>query len=274
MKKRLAASLFAILCPLVLFGGCALNGNNRARTEYVHTYEADGKIFFCDVKSVFGGDADRLSYDPQSGALVLETGTAVDYADPAVLNGNTFPLYTFEASEGYEGLTEKLTALDGREDPLVQAYALKADDGSAYGFCNLYSSTTGFFAGGGQCDVKKIVKSVLFAYSPETDELKILDEMDKCCVVAFNGTHYVYFYERDYYLQEIEKSTAIKLCADGAYDTGLTNYSYAEFYFNKEYCIFKFHRGYSNYKREYDDFLLYRMNGEKLAELRIPSNFD
>ena len=156
----------------------------------------------------------------------------------------------------------------------MQAYALKADDGSAYGFCNLYSSTTGFFAGGGQCDVKKIVKSVLFAYSPETDELKILDEMDKCCVVAFNGTHYVYFYERDYYLQEIEKSTAIKLCADGAYDTGLTNYSYAEFCFNKEYCIFKFHRGYSNYKREYDDFLLYRMNGEKLAELRIPSNFD
>ena len=145
----------------------------------------------------------------------------------------------------------------------MQAYALKADDGTAYGFCNVYTSSTGFLSGGGQIDVKKIDRGILFTYSPETDTLTVLDEIKKGCVVAFNQTRCIYFYDRSYYCKEIGKEDAIKLCEDGAYDTGATHYSYANFYFNENYCVFKFHRSYDN--KELDDFLLFSMNGENLA---------
>lgn len=274
MKKRFLASIaVVVLGALMLFSGCALSGNDRSDTRYVYMNEADGKITFYDIKSVYGGD--RLVFDKDAGSLALKEATEeICFADPAVLDGNTFPRYSFEAIEGYEGLTEKLLELDDREDPYVQAYVLKADDNTAYGFCNVYTSSTGFLSGGGQIDAKKIDRGILFTYSPQTDTLTVLDEIEKGCVVAFNQTRCIYFYKRAYYSKEIGKENAVKLCEDGAYDTGMTHYSYADFYFNEDYCIIKFHRGYSNYKREYDDFLLYSMNGEKLSQLHVPSNFD
>lgn len=260
-----------VLGALMLFSGCALSGNDRSDTRYVYMNEADGKITFYDVNSVYGGD--RLVFDTNAGTLALEEATEeICFADPAVLNGNTFPRYVLEAKAGYEGILSQVQALDGRERPYVQAYALKADDNTAYGFCNVYSSPTGMLSGGGQIDAKKIERGILFTYSPETETLTVLEAMEKACVVAFNGTHYVYFNDRSYYSKALGKE-AVKLCEDGAYDTGITHYSYARFYFNAEYCIIKFHRGYNNSKKDYDDFLLFTMGGEKLAELRVPSNF-
>lgn len=277
MKKSCFLCLPAVLGALVLFGGCALYGNDRSRAEYVHSYEENGKIYFYNVTSMYVDDRDCLAFDPLSGTLAFASADPAEttcFADPAVLDGNTFPRGMLEADEDYEGLTEKLLALDGRETPYVQAYALKAADGSAYGFCNVYSSPTGMLSGGGQIDVKKVEKGILFTYSPLTDQLTVLEEFERGCVVAFNQTHYVYYFGRYYYAKEIGNADCVELCEDGAYDTGMTHYSHAEFYFNEEYCIVKFHRGYNNYKKDYDDFLLYRMNGEKLSELHVPSNFD
>lgn len=272
--KRIRAAALVLLGSLIPLCGCALYGNDRSDARYVYSGEADGKVIFYGVESVYGGNADRLSFDPATGVLALEEAAEeIDFADPAVLDGSTFPHRSFEASEGYEGLTEKILALDGRENPYVQAYALKAEDGSAYGFCNVYSSATGFLSGGGQIDVSKITKGVLFTYSPETDELTVLDEVKEGCVVAFNRTRCIYYCDRFYYSKEIGGASAVRFCEDGAYDTGATNYSYAKIYFNEAYCIFKFHRGYGDYKKDYDDFLLYGMNGEKLSKLRVPSNF-
>ncbi|MBD5636267.1 MAG: hypothetical protein HDP28_00380 [Clostridia bacterium] len=273
MKKRFLTSISVVIGALTLLCGCALYGNDRSRTDYVYTYETDGKIIFYGVESVYGGD--RLVFDKDAGTLALEeSAEEVCFADPAVLDGKTFPRNSFEAIEGYEGLTEKLLEFDDKKDaPCVQAYALKAEDDTAYGFCNVYTSSTGFLSGGGQVDVKKIDRSILFTYSPVTNELTVLDEIKKGCVVAFNQTRCIYFYDRSYYSKEIGKEDAVKLCEDGAYDTGSTHYSYANFYFNGDYCIFKFHRGYNNYKKDYDNFLLFTMNGKKLAELHVPSNF-
>lgn len=271
MKKRILASIAVAMGSVMLFGGCALYGNDRSGTGFVYTSETEGKITFYGVESVYGGD--RLVFDTNAGTLALEEAAEeICFADPAVLDGNTFPRYSFEAVEGFEGLTEKLLAFDEREAPLVQAYALEADDGTAYGFCNIYSSATGFLSGGGQIDVKKCERGILFTYSPQTDTLTVLEETEKACVVAFNGTHYIYFNDRSYYSKELGKEPE-KLCEDGAYDTGATHYSYANFYFNEKYCIFKFHRGHNNDKKDYDDFLLYTMSGERLATLRVPSNF-
>lgn len=271
--KRLRATVLVVLGSLIPLCGCALYGNDRSDTRYVYSGEADGKVVFYGVESTYY-DSFCLTYDPQTGELALKEITEEPcFADPAVLDGNTFPRHSFEASEGYEGLSEKILALDGRENPYVQAYALKAEDGSAYGFYNVYSSATGFLSGGGQIDVSKITKGVLFAYSPETDELTVLDELEEGCVVAFNQTRCVYYCDRFYYSKEIGGASAVRLCEDGAFDTGATNYSYAKIYFNEAYCIFKFHRGYGDDKKDYDDFLLYGMNGEKLSKLRVPSNF-
>lgn len=85
-------------------------------------------------------------------------------------------------------------------------------------------------------------------------------------------THFIYYYQKAYYAQEINgASDAVKICKDDAYDRGLTNYSYADFYFSGDYCVMKFHRGYNNYKKDYDRYILCTMDGKTLGNIKINS---
>lgn len=266
--RRLCAALVALLALLPL-GGCKLYGNSRARTESVACYELASELRFCLR------EGQTLVYDRKSAELSLDekAGDFQPFAGRAVLDGNTFPRYRMEADEEYAPLMEQLLSrARNPEEPLIQGYALEGEAGTAYGFCNEYTSATGFLSGGGQIDVDKAYAAYYFTYDAASDELSVHDVVHRGCIVAFGKTHFIYYYQKAYYAQEINcASDAVKICKDDAYDRGLTNYSYADFYFSGDYCVMKFHRGYNNYKKDYDRYILCTMDGKTLGNIKINS---
>ena len=252
---------FAV-CALFLFGGCSLYGNDRSGTTYIASEESDGKTVFylTDGEALVWGN-DEFS---------IENSLPHKTQNKTVLSGSTFPRSVLQTEAEYAGLADKLKPLAvNEEDPYMQAYALKAADDTAYGFCNVYSSATGYLSGGGQIDAEKIVRGVYFSYDAQTDELTVQDEIEKGCIVAFNQTHLVYFYCEAYYAKAIgTDSEPVKICEDDAYDKGFTNYSYASFYFDDSNCILKFHCD-SNNKPICENYVLCKMDGTLLARLQL-----
>ena len=264
--RRLCAALAAVLALLPL-GGCKLYGNSRADTQCVAAFEAGAQLRFCLR------EGQTLVYDRKSAALSLdeESGDFLPFAGRVVLEGNTFPRRLFWVDEEYGQLKEQLFAQTRHpEQPLIQAYALEGEAGTVYGFCNEYSSATGYFAGGGQIDADKAYAACYFTYDAASDELYVHDVVHRGCIVAFSKTHFIYYDKKAYYAQDINGgSNAVKICSDDAYDKGFTNYSYADFYFSGDYCVMKFHRGYGNYKNDYDRFILCTMDGKTLGNIKI-----
>lgn len=272
MKKfRFAAMLVAVLALLPL-GGCRLYGNGRARTESIEYYESKSELRFYLPEGVLIYDraASSLALDETGEALPSDTA-ALRPAGRTVLEGNTFPRYRMEADGEYEPLVRQLSSrARNPEDPLIQAYALEGEAGTAYGFCNEYTSATGFLSGGGQIDADKAYAAYYFTYDAASDELHVHDTVRRGCIVAFSQTHFIYYYQKAYYAQDVEgMADAVKICNDDAYDRGITHYSYARFYFSGGYCAIRFHRGYNNSKRDYDRFILCTMDGKTLGNIKI-----
>ena len=258
MKKRLFAAVAIVLFTAVCFSGCALYGNDRSHTNLMEVVEDGSQI-------VFRLSDESLRYDPATRTISKED-TEWTEGPETVLKGDTFPRGVLETKEGYEELSEQVKALaKNPDDPLIHALAWE-QDGCVYGFCNVYSKTTGFLSGGGQCDTKHIVRAVLFTYEDET--LTVKEELEKCVVVAYDGNHAIYFHNREYF-SKTANGEPNKICKDEAFDTGMTSYGYARFCFGGGYCILFFNHDKGNAKKQYHLYILATMAGEKLAELRI-----
>ena len=263
MKKRLLAVAAIALVAVISLSGCALYGNDRSHTSLMEVTQDGQQIVFRLLD-------ERLLYDPSTQTLSKEEAEW-DYGPETVLKGDTFPRGTLEAKEGYEPLCEQVKALAlNPEDPLIHALAWE-QNGTVYGFCNVYSKATGFLSGGGQCDTKHIVRAVLFTYENET--LTIKEEIASSVVVAYDGTHVIFFHDREYFSKS-EGGEPKFICDDVAFDTGMTSYGYARFYFGGGYCVLFFNYDKGNAKKQYHLYVLATMAGEKLAELRIKNPYD
>ena len=265
MKKRLFAAFITILVSAILLVGCTFYGNDRSGTQLMEVETGEGQIAFRLAN-------ERLVYDTSTKSLRLEEAEW-DYGPQAVLHGDTFPRGVLQAEEGYEALKEQALAFAvNAEDPLVHALAWDKD-GTVYGFCNVYKSATGYLSGGGQIDTRHIVRAVLFTYDKETQVLTIKEELKKCVVVAYDGENAIYFRDREYFSKR-ESGTPVKICNDEAFDTGMTSYGYARFYFGGGYCVLFFNYDKGNPKKQYHLYVLATMQGEKLAELKIINPYD
>ena len=263
MKKRIFTAAAIVFTAAISLSGCALYGNDRSATSLMEVIE-DGERIVCrlyEEQVIFDTATQTLSVEEAEGTQPPET----------VLRGDTFPRGTLEAKEGYVPLGEQVKALALKQnDPLVHALAWE-QNGTVYGFCNVYSKTTGFLSGGGQCDTKHIVRAVLFTYEDET--LIVNETIDRSVVVAYDGENAIYFKNKAYYSKG--KSGEAKLiCHDEAFDTGLTSYGYARFYFNSRYCVMFFNHDKGNAKKQYHLYVLTTLTGDKLGELRITNPYD
>ena len=263
MKNRIFAATAITLIAAMLLSGCTLYGNDRSRTSLMQVTQDGEQIIFQLYE-------ERLIYDTSTQTLSKEEAEWTQGPE-TVLDGDTFPRGVLEAKEGYEPLEEQVKALAlKKEEPLIHALAWE-QDGLVYGFCNVYSKTTGFLSGGGQCDTKHIVRAVLFTYENET--LTVQEELNQCVVVAYDGTHVVYFNNREHFSKRTG-GEPVKICNDEAFDTGVTSYGYARFHFGGGYCILFFNHDKGNAKKQFHLYILATMAGDKLAELRIMNPYD
>ena len=260
MKKHFFAVAAVALVAATLLSGCALYGNDRSGTSLMEvTEDSDAQRIICRLGE------EQLIFDTATQALSVEE-TEWTQGPETILKGDTFPRGVLKAKEGYEPIIEQVTALALKpDDPLVHALAWE-QQGTVYGFCNVYSKATGFLSGGGQCDTKHIVKAVLFTY--ENDTLIVREQLDGCVVVAYDGTNAIYFKDRVYYSKG-EDGAAKQICNDEAFDTGTTSYGYARFYFNDRFCVMFFNHDKGNAKTQYHLYILTTLTGDVLAELRI-----
>ena len=261
MKKHRFLSLLLLVVFALPLGGCALYGNDRSTVSLMTVEEREDGLAFVLTEDT------TLLYDSAEGKLsLLEEGAKP--SEP-ILDGSTIGNHLLIAAEGFETLRESVIeyaqdvyAQEDGYEPLVTALAYK-ENGAVYGFCNVYRSATGFLSGGGQIDAKKIVRGMTFSYCMETEELTVSEEFDKCVVVAYDGTCAMYFKNREYFVTGTSGET-VKICEDIAYDTGLTHYSRAMFWFGGGYCVIYFHKEGEWSLQE--SYLLTTMAGEVLAE--------
>lgn len=271
MKKlRYIVLSFCILTACMLSGCFGCNINNRANTAY-YTPDDDGEYFVYNIKPYTYSDY-ALKIDKTTGEAVLEESGSDSLKENyylAVAWGNDFPLYSSECAEGYESLFDLLKEKyeNGRVKQ-IQYYAVEYDEENkvAYGFCNLYSSTAGFFAGGGNIDAGKIVGAAYFAYECNSNSINEICYLEKCNVVAFNTEKLIYFRGEKYYAYDCATLTETFICKDEAYDKGITNYSHVTFLFNGDICLILMKRGYSNNKKEYEKIIVCDYGGKIILE--------
>lgn len=262
MKKR----IFSVICILLVCAaalcGCrgALYGNDRSTVGLMSVSSERGAV-------VLRASGATLSYSPAEKTLsALRTETNIDLPVP-VLSGDTFPQGRLEYAEGYEKLAEEIGRLSEDPNRPITAFAYRAADGTVYGFCNIYSGSTGLFSGGGQIDADKIVRACLFHC--ESGGSFLLDGvLERCVAIAYDGTSAIFFSDRFYYSRTGEET--VKICEDEAYDTGMSHYGSAWFAFGSGYCLLYFKRGNADPALEYERYVLVTMAGEVLATLRVP----
>lgn len=259
-------TILLIICTLclVIFSGCSLFiTNERTYVSFLDVEESeDGLHFYINFYYKHGR---MLFYDYETNDLQVDESDIEIVGPEVVLDGETTAHSWLESAEGYESLMEQvLNFAINPENPIIHALAIKVGD-TVYGFCNVYSSTgntDGIDEGG-------IESAVLFTYDYDTDKLTVIETLEKCIVVAFDGTGVIWYDNQTYYGKKLG-GTATKICEDEAYDKGPTNWSQARFYFGGGYCIIYFHREYGVFsvKKNYEKYILVTMSGEKLAEYK------
>lgn len=270
MKREALRALCAlpVFCAAALFGGCAPYGNDRSQTGVLVAEESGTAVSFYGVPSLLnglGGEA-ALVYDKSEGTLSFrEVSAELSAENPVVLDGNDFPQYTWTVAEGYESLLDGVLAL-AEGEPHVQAYAIRTEKG-VLGLCNVYTGATGYLSGGGQIDAEKLARGIFFSWDGE--EITVLDEVQKGGIVAFGPGRFVYFFKRNYYAKAVGAEESAFLCGDVAYDTGVNHTSHASFGFTGEYFLVRFYCGFSDYRKDYELYRLFTLDGRELASLRI-----
>ena len=277
--KRITSvlAILLVICPLCLavFCGCPmLYTNDRSSVGLMAVEERDDGLYFAFDYDYRHGHL--LKYDAAASALSLEEASVELALPEVVLDVETTAHGRKNAAEGYESLLEQVLALpiDGEDYPIHHALAYKSGR-TVYGFCNIYS-TAGWFTDG--LDSRGIELAVTFEYDFVTEKLTIIEELEKCIIVAFDGTGVVWLQDGIFYGKAFGKE-AVEICNDEAYDRGPTNYSYAQFYFGGGYCLLYFHNE-QNYienkdsEKNFDLYVLATTTGKKLAELKIPQSYE
>lgn len=274
--KKLFSVLIAGACLLsvILCAGCTgLNINNRADTAYLFPADA-GDCYVYYIGSVINGYG-YLNVDKASGGVALETGEEREYAGdkyPAVAFGNDFPRYSDNCAEGYANLPSALSEkYEGDDIRHIQYYAVEYDrgSGSAYGFCNLYYSAAGFLSGGGNISADKLAAGVFFKYDKESGEVAEICRLEKCNIVAFNKGKLVYFKDEKYFSYDVATAAEKFICDDAAYDKGVTNYSYAKFFFDENICVIVMNTRFSNDANDFDTIVACTYGGEILLSEKL-----
>lgn len=257
--KRFLAFIGVICLILPVLSGCALYGNDRSNVGLLSAEEKE------DTLGLYLSNGLSLGFQREDGVLTLsEEGRPVS---SPVASGSTFPRNEVNYAEGYEGLKEEIESLSkdkGRGLYTVFAYRMGE---SVCGFVNFYRSAVGFLSGGGQISTDKFDCAVLFTYR-EGDFAPT--EFGKL-VIAYDGTYAVYFDAQTYYSAAVgTEDEPAAICEDAAFDTGMSHYSYANFSFGDGYIVLYFHNenGSYEFRKNYELYVLARMNGEKLGEYR------
>ena len=269
-KTTVSLALLLVVCSLCLtvFSGCELfYTNDRSDVCLMAVEETDDGLCFYLANGGYKRTP-TISYDYESGEFSKgEINEA--YAFPEiVLDGRNIAHDKLEATEGYRSLLEKVLefTIDDVEYPIHHALAYK-QNGSIYGFCNIYS-TEGFFTDGLDC--KGIERSILFTYNDETDELTVVEELQNSIILAFDGKGVIWFEDKAYYGKKLGEEP-VKICDDIAYVSERNHRGRADFYFGDGYCMLYLHHEtsyvFSSEKDEsYDTYVLVTTCGEKIAE--------
>lgn len=271
-KKTVTTVICAVM--LISLCGCAslFGSNSRADTCYLSPTETDAAYSYI-IPYVYG--ATVITANKETGAVTVEKDENVadyPYAEyPTVLRGSNAPRYSDYCGEGYEILPSLIVEkYESKGVKLVQYYGVECGEkGVCRGFINLYTRTSGYLSGGGQIDAKRIVAGIIFTYDSLSGEFAELYRLDKCNIVAFDFSHAIYFRSRKYYVRDFSADTEKYLFEDEAYDTGMTGYSYARFYFNERHFIAAMHHGELSEKNDYDRIIVTDFDGNILAKQKI-----
>ncbi len=273
-KIMIAASVAALLFSLLPLSGCfyqlGMYGNNRSSTVYLDSIKTDGGRLYslCRIES------DKYLFVSDGGeASIVGRAEEIDTYGlnfPAVISGNDFPRYRIKCAEGYENLAEMIKERYEKDGVnFVQISAVEYDEGVAYGFCNLFSDSVGYLAGGGNIASEKIVAGVYFKYDKENETYTETEYLDKCNIIACNKESLIYFKNKSYYGHTNGKDDTF-VCADEAFDTGFTSYSFAEFFYNADDCMIIMFNGGGNCKKEYYKAVLTTYDGDIKATCTAP----
>lgn len=264
MKKvTTSLAILLALCSmcLVFFGGCNFYSHKYDRSS-VSLMSAEEKE---DGLYIYYGYWHKLVYKYASKELREEQAEKEATLPEIVLKGRSTEQDNLDVAKGYEKLKEQVMSLATDTDyPIVHSLAYK-EGNTIYGFCNVYSKSSEFSDG---LDESGIKCGILFKYDQETNELTVIEELEKCVVVAFDGTGVIWFENIAYYGKLIG-GEKVKICDDEAYRATPSTTDNVEFYFGCGYCLIYFcHRDKEEYILGYDKYVLVKMSGEKLAEYK------
>ena len=272
MKKAVAIfALMLLFCSLCLsvFSGCELfRDNDRSSVDFMSVEVREDGLYVSLSDFTWRKRGQVLKYDFSTGALNWEVGSVASTVPETVLEGCTVPYNHIRGAEGYEALEELLLdfTVEDVEHPDYHVLAFKQGR-TVYGFCNVYAKANFF----GDClDCDGIDRAVLFEYDYVTEKLTVIDEMEGCIAVAFDGVSVVWYRDRAFYGKALG-GEASKICDDECYREKNGDNGRVYCFFGDGYCViyFDYERNKFRNHEEYDKYVLATMTGEKLAEVKL-----
>lgn len=301
--KIIAAAIFAIaIIAVIVILFCTnvflLYGNDRSMTEYRSAAETDeayyyktdecnlftefvcidkatGKITVQQLENEFENGYGETPSEPDDtdGTTHYEEWTAengkhfYEPTAPVVLDGNDFPHRTVFVANNYYPLLQKITEKHNPDGKVQIQYHATRINGEVYGFCNVYSGCVGFFAGGGNIGVEKIIYTSFFRYAPQYNAITELLRIDGGNAVAYDNDTLFFYKDKKYYLQNLGGEESY-ICDDLAFDSGFTAYSYCRFFFDDRRLVIVQKKRFSIESKDFNYIVICDMDGKKQFEHR------
>lgn len=281
--KRFLTLLICAVCVLVtlLFGGCSgckkvFDFNGRTGTEYYPIQENETYCYYktdayCYIRlNKTTGETDFYNDPERLGGLLpgvpyvecdeerwsMESdGHEYYYAvpqAPVVLSGrdNGWREYWHVSRHNYPLLERVVSKYENGGIAYIHTLFIQSNNGGIYGFVNAYAYTTGALPSGGSDGVSGISYGVFLKYNPADGTFDELCRVDGGCILAFDEDTVLFYKNKAYYTQNVG-SAADFICNDYAYDSGLTSYSYASFFFNDTHFVIYLHVDRGRILRDY-----------------------
>lgn len=245
----------------------------NAFTEFVRIDKATGDITVQQLENEFKNGYGETPFEPyetenttENDCWTAENGERYYVpAAPVVLDGNTFPRRSTYLAKDYFALFTKLSSIHGSEGQQPIQYHATEIGGEVYGFCNVYSGCVGYFAGGGNIGVEKIIYTSFFKYDRQYNAITELLRVDGGNAVAYDGDTLFYYKNKKYYSQNLGGEPKF-ICNDEAFDSGATSYSRCRYFFDGERLVIFQQKCFMRESKDYDYITICDMNGEKVFE--------
>lgn len=243
-------------------------------TEFVRIDKATGKITVEQLENEYENGYGETPFNPDDdngGGNKAEPWTAENGEEfyepnaPVVLDGNSFPRRQILLNEGYYALFNKITQIHSSDGKRPIQYHATETDGEVYGFCNVYSGAVGFFAGGGNIGVEKIIYTSFFKYSPQYNAVTELLRVEGGNAVAYDKDTLFYYKGEKYFSRNLGGEEKF-LCNDEAFDKGATAYSRCRFFFDGERLVIFQQKCFMRESKDFDYIIVCNMDGEKIFE--------